>query len=380
MRIYLDHNATTPMHPQVLEEMQKVLGETWGNPSSIHREGQQARRVLDRARLQVAQALGAAPDEIVFTSGGTESIALALNGSTDFTGHMIVSAVEHQAVSNTCLALKSRGMQITTLGVDDLGRVDQEEATAALQDDTQLISVMLANNEVGVLQPITHIATQARDRSVLSHTDAVQAFGKVSVHVRDLGVDLLSVSAHKLGGPKGVGALFVRHGTELRPQIYGGYQERRRRAGTENLAGIVGFGRACALLADGFDARIQAIQSLRDEFEQQVLATISGVTVNGDLQARLPNTSNLTFAGIDSEGLLMNLDLMGVAASAASACSAELNEPSRVLRAMGRTDEQALSSLRFSFGPDNTQAEVGQAVQILCQVVDQIRSGRGPLA
>jgi cysteine desulfurase len=379
MRIYLDHNATTPTHPAVLEEMQTVLGETWGNPSSIHREGQQARRVLDRARLRVARALGAAPDEIVFTSGGTESVGLALNGGSKPTGHMIVSAVEHQAVSNTCLALKSRGMQITTLGVDALGRVDPDEAGAALHKETQLISVMQANNEVGSLQPITAIATRARERCVLSHTDAVQAFGKIPVQVRDLGVDLLSVSAHKLGGPKGVGALFVRHGTELRPQIHGGHQERRRRAGTENLAGIAGFGKACALLADGFDERVQAMQSLRDEFEQGVLATITGVAVNGDPQARLPNTSNLTFAGLESEGLLMNLDLMGVAASAASACSAELNEPSRVLQAMGRTDEQALSSLRFSFGPGNTQAEVERAVEILPELVEQIRSWRAPL-
>ncbi len=364
------------MHPAVLEEMLRVSRSEFGNPSSIHREGQQARRALDRARMRVAGLIGAAPEEIVFTSGGTESIDLAIQGVTVAPGHVVTSAVEHQAVLNTCRHLEQSGLRVTRVGVDGDGLLDPRSVAAALGDDTRLVSVMLANNEVGTLQPVREIAAAARERGVPCHCDAVQALGKIPVDVRDMGVDLLSVSAHKLGGPKGAGALYVRRGLELVPRLYGGHQERHRRAGTENLSGVAAFGMACDLARQQFEDRTRLMTTLRDRFERELRGRVQGVSVNGAGAGRLPNTSNVMFTGLDGEALLMNLDLMGVAASSASACSAGQNEPSHVLRAMGLTAEQTLSSLRFSFGPTNDEDDVTRAIEVIAELAGRMRSSK----
>jgi len=378
-RIYLDHNATTRPAPEVVDAMLPYLREEFGNPSSIHREGQQARRALDRAREQAARLIGAAADEIVFTGGGSEADNHALRAIAETPaaqGRAIVaSKIEHQAVLNVCRFLETRGAPTVLLDVDETGLVDLDQLRRALAAGPALVSVMLANNDVGTIQPLREIAQAARERGVASHTDAVQAVGKIPVEVGVLGVDLLSFSSHKIYGPKGVGALYVRHGLKLAPLLHGGRQESRRRGGTENVPGIVGFGKACELAAERLAARADRAARRRDAFAQGIRARFPGARVNGHPARRLPNTLNVTFPGLDNESLLLNLDLLGVAASAGSACSAGAAEPSYVLTAMGRTAEEARGSVRFSFGEENDDNDPARALDALAQILRRLAPG-----
>jgi cysteine desulfurase len=378
-RIYLDHNATTRPAPEVVEAMLPFLREDFGNPSSIHWFGQQAHRALDRAREQAARLIGAAPDEIVFTSGGTEADNHALRGVADAPGArgraLVTSAIEHHAILAACRFLESRGTPIVHLGVDETGLVDPAQARAALAGGAALVSVMLANNDVGTVEPVAEIAAAARERGALSHTDAVQAVGKIPVNVAELGVDLLSFSSHKIYGPKGVGALYVRRGAALSPLLFGGSHEGRRRGGTENVPGIVGFGNACELAAQRLAARAERAARRRDRLQQELLARFPAARVNGHATRRLPNTLNITFPGLDNESLLLNLDLLGVAASAGSACASGSREPSHVLVAMGRTAVESRGSLRFSFGEENEDGDVDRVVEALASIVARLAAG-----
>lgn len=373
--IYLDHNATTRPHPAVVEEMRACLEEGWGNPSSSHAHGQEARRILDRARARVAAMVGADPEEILFTSGGTEADnqALRCGAALRPEGAILASAIEHSAVLDTCKALASQGREICLLPVDTEGILDPSAFETALEGPVALVSVMLANNDLGTLQPVRETAHQAKARGAITHSDAVQAAGKVDVNVRALGVDLLSLSAHKLYGPKGVGALFVRRGLELPPLLHGGPQERRLRAGTENLPGIAGFGKACELAASELTARSARTRQLRGLLEQGILQAIPGTRVNGHPEHRLPNTSNISFAGLMAEDLLLNLDLAGVSVSLGAACQSESRKPNPVLLALGRGQEEATSSLRFSLGESNTEEAVLRVLDLLKTLVPRLR-------
>ena len=376
-RIYLDHNATTPVHPAVLEEMLPYLRDVFGNPSSIHWFGQEARQAVDRARQRVADLIGAEPNEIVFTSGGTEAINYALRGAVDkeegCSRHIITSQVEHQAVLNTCDYLEGKGFQVTYLPVDECGVVDPESAVAAITDDTVLITVMLANNEVGTIQPLQKITGTAKERGILVHTDAVQAVGKIPVNVQQLGVDLLSISGHKIYGPKGIGALYIRRGVKVTPLIYGGHHERNRRAGTENVPAIVGLGKACEIAGEELEQSAARVAALRDRLEEGILLQIPHVQLNGHPEYRLPNTSNVSFSFIEGESLLMNLDLMDIAVSTGSACASGTSNPSHVLTAMGLGPEQGQGSMRFSLGRGTTEADVDATVKALVEVVGKLR-------
>jgi cysteine desulfurase len=374
-RIYLDHNATTPLRTEVLDAMLPYLGAVFGNPSSIHGYGQEARRAVDKARQQVADLIGARPAEIVFTSGGTEADNLALRGRVSGAErpHVVTSAVEHPAVLNTCQDLERHGVEVAYLPVDASGRVAPSALEAALRPSTCLVSVMLANNDVGTLQPIEALAQITAQRGLPLHTDAVQAAGKLPLNVDRLGVDLLSLSSHKIYGPKGSGALYVRQGTHLKPQLTGGEHERGLRAGTENVAAIVGFGEACALAGAELKREAAQLTALRDRLQAGILARIEGAGVNSLEAPRLPNTLNVGIRGLEGEDLLMNLDLLGIAASTGSACSSGTVEPSHVLIAMGLTRVQAASALRFSLGRDNTEQDVDRTLAKLEQVVAALR-------
>ena len=372
--IYLDHNATSPLRPEAREALLPWLGGTAGNASSGHGFGQRARRAVDRAREQVAALIHALPDEIVFTSGGTESDNLALTGCLPLDlrqAHVVASCVEHQAVRATARALAARGARLTELLVDGAGRVDPAAVPA---DGVSLLSVMLANNDVGTLQPVADLAAHARAHGAVVHTDAVQAAGKVPVDVRALGVDLLSIWAHKLGGPQGVGALFVRRGLALRPLLHGGHQERGRRAGTENVAGLVGFGAACQAAAAGLEAEARHLTALRDRLEARLAAGIPGVRRCGGDADRLPGTTMVVVPGVESEILLVTLDLAGVAASAGSACQTGSDEPSYVLLAMGYSPADARCAVRLSLGPESTADEIDEAASRTVQAVAQLRA------
>jgi cysteine desulfurase len=377
-RIYLDHNATTPVDAEVLEEMLPYFRDLFGNPSSVHWFGQEARRALDQARGRVAALLGAEPEEIVFTSGGTEADNLALLGAAEARSergnHIITSSIEHPAVLNTCSYLEGRGFKVTYLPVDGFGLVNPEAVAAAVTDSTILISVMLANNDIGTLQPIAKIAEIGRAGDVLVHTDAVQAPGRIPLDVRELGVDLLSISSHKIYGPKGVGALYVRRGVKLSPLIHGGHHEGRRRAGTENVPGIVGFGKACEKAGAELPRNAPLLASLRDGLQEMILAGFEHVRLNGHPEERLPNTLNVSFAFVEGEALLMNLDLAGVAVATGSACSSGTQEPSHVLKAIGCSTEEAHSSIRFSLGKENTLAEMNTVFKALVEIVDRLRA------
>lgn len=367
-RIYLDHNATTPTAPCVLEAMLPYLRGAFGNPSSLHWFGQEALRALDQAREEVAALIGASPGEIVFTSGGTESINQALLGIPDCRG-IVTSPIEHQAVLNTCRRLARRGVPVRQVPVDAEGRIDLEALEALLDEgEVSLVSIMLANNEIGVIQPLAEVVDAAHRRGILVHTDAVQAVGKIPVDVRELGVDLLSCSAHKIQGPKGLGALFIRDGVELEPLLTGGHQERRRRAGTENVPGIVGFGRACRLAGERLVAESEGLRARRDAFEQELLARIPEARINGSGAPRVPNTTNVTLPGTDGDLLMMSLDVAGVAVSTGSACSVGTGDPSHVLLAMGRSEAEARASLRISLGWETTEEELHEALERLEQV------------
>ena len=384
-RIYLDNSATTPVDPRVAAAMARALSENYGNPSSVHGFGQQARAAVDRARREVATLIGAKPNEIVFTSGGTEANNLAIRGLCEAAvahgQHIITSAIEHPSVRGVCEALEKRGWEVKRLPVYDNGIIRLDDLNAALRPDTVLLTIMWANNEIGTIQPIHEIGAVIRERRATGqnrhlwfHTDAVQATGRVPVNVDDAGCDLLSMSAHKLYAPKGVGALYVRRGVRLAVQNVGGHQERERRAGTENVPAIVAFGEAAKLAREEMPARIAHDSALRDRFETRVQEIIGDVVMNGDRKRRLSHLSNISFRFIEGEGLLINLDLEGVAVSTGSACSSGTLEPSPVIRALGVNDELARGSIRFSFGKDNTDADVDYVVEVLSKAVERLRA------
>jgi len=363
---YFDHNATTPVSPEVFQAMAPLMTEVFGNASSIHQFGQEARGELDRARRSVAAMLGAKAEEIVFTSGGTEADNMAIFGAG---GHVITTTVEHPAVLQAAAQLPSA----TFVPVDSRGIVDPEAVRAAIRPDTKLISVMHVNNELGVIQPVREIARIARDAGVLFHSDGVQAAGKIPLDVGELGVDLYSISAHKIYGPKGMGALYIRKGVDVRPLLFGGPHERKMRAGTENVAGAAGFGRAAEWVIEESAAEAARQAVLRDRLEQGILARVAGAHVNGADAPRAGNTSNIRFDGIDSEPLLIALDLKGFAVSSGSACSSGATEPSHVLAAIGLSREQARSSVRLSLGRSNTQEQVDALIDAVVQVVSRLR-------
>ena len=383
-RIYLDHSATTPVDPRVAAAMARALTENYGNPSSVHGFGQQARAAVDRARREVAALIGAKPNEIVFTSGGTEANNLAIRGlceaAADHGRHIVTSAIEHPSVRGVCDALEKRGWEITRLPVYDNGIVRIEDVNAAIRPDSVLVTLMWANNEIGTIQPIREVGTLIRNRRseghrhLWFHTDAVQAAGRLSLNVDEVGCDLLSMSAHKLYAPKGIGALYVRRGVRVAVQNVGGHQERERRAGTENVPAIVAFGEAAKLAREEMHERVAHDSALRDRFESRVKQLIGDVVMNGDREHRLSHLSNISFRFIEGEGLLINLDLEGVAVSTGSACSSGTLEPSPVIRALGVSDEVARGSIRFSFGKDNTEADVDYVVDVLSRAVERLRA------
>jgi cysteine desulfurase len=382
-RVYLDHSATTPVDARVVEAMLPYLTTKFGNASSVHFFGQEARAAVDRARREVALLLGARPNEVVFLSGGTEANNLAIRGLAEATEslgrHIITSQIEHSSVRGICDALEKKGWEITRLPVYEDGIVRLEDVRASLRPDTVLITVMLANNEIGTIQPIEEIGALVREerargnRHLWFHTDAVQAAGRMPLDVETLGCDLLSLSAHKLYAPKGVGALFVRRGVRLVTQNVGGHQERERRAGTESVAGIVAFGAAARLACEEMDERTAHVSRVRDHFEAGVTERVEDIVFNGNREKRLPHLSNISFRFIEGEGLLINLDLQGVAVSTGSACSSGSLEPSPVIRAIGRNDELARGSIRFSFGKDNTLEDVDYVLEVLPRAIKNLR-------
>ncbi len=377
MHVYLDHNATTPLEPAVLETTVAVLRGEFGNASSVHAFGQTAKSRLDVARAAVADLIGGRPQEIVFTSGGTEADNLALRGAAEAAGarrQLVASAIEHEAVLNTLKALGRRGWTTTLLPVDGRGIVSPEALEAALTPETALVSIMHANNEIGTIQPLAELAAIAHARGALFHTDAVQSIGKIPVDVERLGVDLLSLSAHKFNGPQGAGALWVRRGRRLVAATTGGGQERRRRAGTENVSAIAGLGTAARIARAKLEAGPGDIAGLRDRLEAGILAGVPGTVVNGDPARRVPNTTNISFDRVEAESLLIALDLEGVAVSTGSACSSGTLEPSHVLRAMGFPPHRTQNSIRFSLGLGNTTEQIDHVVGIMPQVVERLRA------
>jgi cysteine desulfurase len=379
MRIYFDHNATTPVDPLVIDVVARTLAGDFGNASSVHHFGQRAKAILDDARSAVAALLGAEPAEVVFTSGGTESDNFALRGAAEAlepTGkrHLIASSIEHEAILNTLKALARRGWRVTLLRLDTSGIVHPDVLAEALTDDTAVVSVMHANNEIGTIQPIAELARLAHARGALFHTDAVQSIGKIPVDVRTLGVDLLSLSAHKFNGPKGAGALWIKRGARVAAILTGGKHERNRRAGTENVPGIAGLGAAARLAAGKLATDADRVRTLRDRLEDEILACVPGTTRNGAREPRVPNTTNISFDSVEAESLLIALDLEGVAVSTGSACSSGTLEPSHVLRAMGLPSPRTQNSIRMSLGAGNTDAEVDYVVGKLPALVDKLRS------
>ncbi|MFZ0522574.1 MAG: cysteine desulfurase NifS [Candidatus Acidiferrales bacterium] len=377
MRIYLDYNATTPVDREVLDAMLPYFSGSFGNASSIHSAGQRGRSAVDAARDSMAALLGAKPSEIVFTCGGTEADNLALFGIVARVDqprkHMITTAIEHHAVLNSAQALEKQGVDVTYVPVGRTGIVDPDDIRETIRPETALISVMLANNEIGTIQPIEEIGRIAAEEDIYFHCDAVQAAGKLPLDMHRLGVDLLSISAHKIYGPKGVGALYVRAGTELEPIFHGGHHERDRRPGTENVPGIVGMGKAAELAAKHLAEDATRLAAMRDKFESALLS-LPGVRLNGDAQHRVPNTSNLSFDAAGGEALVIALDLQGIACSTGAACSSGAVEPSHVLTAIGLTPDQARSSVRFSFGRPTTADEVDHAIEIIPAVVERLRA------
>jgi cysteine desulfurase len=382
MRVYFDHNATTPPAPSVVEVVTRVLRDEFGNASSIHYFGQQAKGVLDDARSAVADLIRAETSEVVFTSGGTEADNFAIRGVAEAlepTGkrHLIATAIEHEAVLNTFKALARRGWTTTLLPADGTGIVSPAALEAALTDKTALVSVMHANNEIGTVQPIAELAQIAHARGALFHTDAVQSVAKIPVDVRALGADLLSLSAHKFNGPKGAGALWIKRGTRVTAILTGGKHERNRRAGTENVPAIAGLGEAATLAAGKLTSEGARLAALRDRLETSVLARVPNTAVNGDRASRVPNTTNISFDGIEAESLLIALDLEGIAVSTGSACSSGTLEPSHVLRAMGLPTHRTQNSIRLSLGAGNTDEQVDYFLEKLPKIVEKLRTLTG---
>jgi cysteine desulfurase len=385
MRIYLDHNATTPVDPAVAEAMMRALHDLFGNASSVHYYGQQAKAAVDTARTAVAALIGAEPSEVVFTSGGTEADNFAIRGAAEALEatrrkHLICSGIEHEAVLNTFKALGRRGWRTTILPLDATGVVSPDRLNEAMSDDTALVSIMHANNEIGTIQPIAELARIAHARGALFHTDAVQTTGKIPVNVRalgplgPLGVDMLAFSGHKFYGPKGVGALWVKRGVRLAPFLSGGKQERNRRAGTENVPGIIGLGVAAARALEKMPTEGPRLAALRDRLEQGILRAVPNTDVNGLRDARVPNTTNISFDRIEAESLLIALDLEGVAVSTGSACSSGTLEPSHVLKAMNLPTHRTQNSLRFSLGAGNTEEQIDHVIAILPKIVTKLRN------
>jgi cysteine desulfurase len=378
MRVYFDYNATTPLAPEVTDTVMRAMRDVFGNASSVHHFGQQAKATMDEARSAVAALLNADPSEIVFTSGGTESDNFAIRGAAEAlepTGrrHLIASAIEHEAVLNTFRALARRGWRTTLLPVDQSGIVSPDRLREAIDSDTALVSVMHANNEIGTIQPVAALAAIAHEHGALLHTDAVQSAGKIPVDVRALGVDLLSLSAHKFNGPKGAGVLWIKRGTRMQPTVTGGKHERNRRAGTENVAAIAGLGVAAMLAAGKMTAEAVRVSALRDRLETGILRDVAGTVVNGARDPRVPNTTNISVERVEAESLLIALDLEGIAVSTGSACSSGTLEPSHVLKAMGLPSHRTQNSLRFSLGMLSTPEEVERVIDVLPRLVEKLR-------
>jgi cysteine desulfurase len=374
LRLYLDNNATTPVLPEVFEAMRPYFGEHFGNASSIHHHGQETRGAVERARDSVATLLGCRAAEVVFTSGGTEGDNLALAGLTSPDDHIITSSIEHHAVLLSCKHLEETGCDVSYVPVDGRGLVDPDDVRRALRPNTKLISIMMANNETGVLQPVAEIGKIAAEADVYFHTDAVQAAGKVAIDVKRIGCDALSISGHKMHAPQGVGALYVRQGTRLQPLFYGGRHERSRRAGTENVPGIVGLGKAAELAMRGFErGDDKNMSALRDRLQQAILAQVEEAGVSGDGAPRVPNTSNIYFEHIDGESMVISLDLKGLAVSTGAACSSGAIEPSHVLIAMGLRADRARASIRFSLGKQNSAEDIDIALALVPETVARLR-------
>jgi len=381
-RIYLDNSATTPIDPRVVDAMLPYLKDSFGNASSIHFFGQEARSAVDKARHQVAELLNARPNEILFTSGGTESDNLAVRGYAEANAHhgkhIITSEIEHPAVKNVCEDLEKQGFEVTYLPVYEDGIIRIADIEAAIRDDTVLVTIMTANNEIGTIQPVEEIRNLVRDlrkegRKIAFHTDAVQAVGKMPVDVEEIGCDLLSLSGHKIHAPKGIGALYVRRGIRLHPQNIGGRQERGVRGGTESVPNIVAIGYAAGLAKDELEKETEKLRGLRDRFENAVGEAIPDIIFNGNREHRLPNISNISFRSVEGEGLLINLDMQGVAVSTGSACSSGSLEPSPVIRALGVDDERARGAIRFSFGRFNTSEDVDRVLEVMPEAVQTLR-------
>jgi cysteine desulfurase len=379
-RIYFDHSGTTPVHPEVAEEMYRFLtGDNFGNPSSVNYFGQVVSQAVAEAREKVARAVGAAPEEIVFTSGGTEADNQAIHGAAITNrsrgNHIITSAVEHHAVLNTVKALGKQGFDITILPVDQYGLVRVEDVAGAVTDQTILITVMHANNEVGTIMPVAEIGKLAREKGIIFHIDAVQSLGKIPVDVNALGADLLSVSGHKIYGPKGIGALYIRKGTRWKQTLlHGGAQERLRRAGTENIPGIVGLGKAAELAVENREREAARLKTIRDKLIREVTGRLEQVRLTGHPDRRLPNHASFLFEFIEGESMLLSLDLKGIAASTGSACTSGSLEPSHVLLAMGVPPEEAHGSLRITLGKDNTEEDVDHFLEVIGPIVEKLRA------
>ena len=374
--IYLDNAASTKIHDDVLDSMIPYLKDQYGNPSSIHRYGRLARKAIEKARKQIAFLINADPSEILITSGGTESNNTALNGITmkKPSSHIITSSIEHDAILEPCKKLSKNGFDVDYVSVDNFGMVDPEDIKNKITEKTSLISIMFGNNEVGTIQPISEIAKICNSHNVLFHTDAVQAIGKIPINVKELGIDLLSISSHKLYGPKGIGALYIKNGIDIDPVILGGGQEDGLRSGTENVASIVGFGKACEIAKDRFDENISHMDKLRNSLIEKIHNEIPKVTLNGHSQSRLVNNAHFTFLGINGEDLIIKLDEYGIAASTGSACSVNTQKASHVLESMGFSLEQITGSLRLTVGIFNDEKEIETTVDVLKKIVQELRS------
>ena len=377
-KVYLDHAATTPLHPEVLSLMYEFMRDTFGNPSSVHSFGREAKKFVQEARQKVADIIGAQLEEIYFTSGGTEADNIAIIGTAMARrkngNHVITSAIEHHAVLDTCKFLAKNGFEVTFLPVDKFGMVDPDDVAKAIRKETTLVTIMHANNEIGTIQPISEISKLTREAGVALHTDAVQTLAKIPVDVNDLGVEMLSLSAHKIYGPKGIGALYLRKGTRLQPIMYGGGQERKLRSGTENTPGIVGFGKAAEVGARELEQESSRIKGLRDKLLQRVLDEIPSVTLNGHPERRLPNNANVSIAYVEGESLVLSLDLEGIAASSGSACSSGSLKPSHVLQALGLPHELMHGSLRMTLGRDNNEEDIDYVIEALKTIAARLRS------